>query len=325
MKLFRNNRAQSYSQASPSRPILNGNGPDLNRSLPPTETPDTSFSAFRISAPGSSAGVVDSPTTETISSTQNRDSTGLPGYAPRPPALAVPSYHDAQSRSSVEGAVLMRESISSPTGQRIVHDYFSATPNGRQDEALEEGEEDADDPLVPRTLRPPPPSSLQPLPVRRATLAALPLHNPPPPEVPNGITTFSQLPIELPPPPANALPAYNAHLAHDELRLISSVHLDQNHPAAAFFSAMTSSVNRGGGSSSEGAQTEEMTTGGKKLKVTITRGGRRLNENGTGPIFVRLGRGGTVEGRIDVGKVDYATALEVSVSQAPGSFPGHAD
>ena len=39
-----------------------------------------------------------------------------------------------------------------------------------------------------------------------------------------------------------------------------------------------------------------------------------MDDAGTGPIFVRLGRGGTVEGRIDVGKVTYGLGLEVSVS-----------
>lgn len=39
-----------------------------------------------------------------------------------------------------------------------------------------------------------------------------------------------------------------------------------------------------------------------------------MNDNGTGPIFIRLGRGGVVEGRIDVGKVDHVIGLEASVS-----------
>ena len=196
-------------------------------------------------------------------------------------------------------------------GQQLVRDYFGSPPSARHEGTVEEGEEDDDDPLVPRALRPPPS-----LPLRRATLPALPRFEPPPPEdPPDGSANSAQLPLELPPPPPNTLPAYTPHLARDELRLISSVHLDQNHPAAAFFSAMTTSwVNRVTQAASEGAQSEELMTGGKKLRVVITRGGQRMNENGTGPIFVRLDRGGVVEGRVEVGKVDHAISLEATVS-----------
>lgn len=216
-----------------------------------------------------------------------------------------------------------RESFASPDAHRLVRDYFAPAPATRDEGTLEEEEEDDDDPLTPRPLRPPPPTSL--LQLRRATLPVLPRPEPPPPlreteEGSHEANIASQLPLELPPPPANALPAYTPHLAHDELRLISSVHLDQNHPAAAFFSAMTGSVNRANQAENDGLQTEEMTTGGKKLRVVITRGGRRLNENGTGPLFVRLGRGGIVEGRVEVGKVDHAISLEASVSV--GVSPG---
>lgn len=317
MKLFRNKRTQSYSRASIS-------SSSDTPSSPPLQTPNGIASSFEGSSDDTLSALPISTeparlaasrsVAEIVPPTQSSDSTGLPGYAPRPAALAVPSYDDAFTRSDVEGAVLRRESISSPTGQRMIRDYFALTPSAQQETSLEEGEEDDDDPLTPRPLRPPPQPALMPL--RRATLPILPRHDlHSTEEEPNGSAISPQLPLELPPPPANALPAYTPHLAHDELRLISSVHLDQNHPAAAFFSAMTSSVNRANGSAEDESQAEEMTTGGKKLKITLTRGGRRLNENGTGPIFVRLGRSGIVEGRVDVGKVDHATGLEVSVSE----------
>ena len=195
-------------------------------------------------------------------------------------------------------------------GHHVVRDYFGSRPSALQEQSAlaEEEDEDDDNPLVPRLLRPAPQPSL--LPLRRATLPILPRPDPVEEAEPEG---FSQAAIELPPPPANALPAYSAHLAHDELRLISSVHLDQNHPAAAFFSAIATSVTRGE-PGSQGTQDAEVTTGTKKLRLTLTRGGQRMNAHGgTGPVFVRLGRGGVIEGRIDVGKVDHAVGLEVAV------------
>lgn len=118
--------------------------------------------------------------------------------------------------------------------------------------------------------------------------------------------------MELPRPPANALPAYSPHLLRDELRLISAVHLDQTHPAAAFFNHIATNFQAPGGTQRE--QLGEMSTGSKKLKLVMTRGAERMNINGTGPMFLRLPRGGDIAGRIEVGKVDHATQLEVSVS-----------
>ena len=120
--------------------------------------------------------------------------------------------------------------------------------------------------------------------------------------------------VDLPPPPTEGPPIYSPHLACDELRLISTVHLDQNHPAAAFFSAMTASALSANPLTSTPHEGAEQSSGGRKLKVFIKNGGERLNSQRTGPLFVRLGRGGVVEGRIEVGKVDHATGLEVSVS-----------
>jgi hypothetical protein len=38
-----------------------------------------------------------------------------------------------------------------------------------------------------------------------------------------------------------------------------------------------------------------------------------MNANGTGPLFIRLPRGGDIAGRIEVGKADHGTQLEISV------------
>lgn len=128
----------------------------------------------------------------------------------------------------------------------------------------------------------------------------------------------TQVILDLP-PPAELPPGYSAHLAEDELRLISTVHLDQNHPAASFFSQMTSNAlsplqaNSGlpGGS---GSGPTEQSTGSKKLKLTLTTGAERTNISGSGPMFIRMNRGGKIEGRLELGKVDHVTGLDVAVS-----------
>lgn len=38
-----------------------------------------------------------------------------------------------------------------------------------------------------------------------------------------------------------------------------------------------------------------------------------MNGNGVGPIFIRLPRGGEIAGRVEVGKVDHATRLEIAI------------
>ena len=196
--------------------------------------------------------------------------------------------------------------------------------------------DDEDDPLVPRLLRAPP--ERVPRPLRRQT-DPLPSHpapsaapeNAPIEEESTENTTEAeqtetagvvqarldplaqgQATLELPGAPADALPSYSPHLARDELRLISTVHLDQNHPAAAFFSAMTASAITANPLASPPPATDEQSTGGKKLKLTLTSGGETVQ--GSGRLFVRMGRAGVVEGKIHVGKVDHATGLEVSVS-----------
>ena len=201
--------------------------------------------------------------------------------------------------------------------------------------------EDDDDPLVPRVIRAPPERVLRPL--RRATEPVLQGHtlNSVIQEQDDEVlqdddeasreavdtsgdaaaglqsqldpSQSANVPLELPAPPADALPSYTPHLAADELRLISTVHLDQNHPAASFFSAMAASAITANPLAEPPPAADEQSTGGKKLKLTITSGGELMN--GTGRVYVRLGRGGVVEGKVYVGKVDHATGLEVSVSE----------
>jgi len=227
-----------------------------------------------------------------------------PGYLPATATSApIPSYEAALGESSQSPRAL-----SGFIGTRPRRISVLATSPGSDDSAIADDEDtDEDDPLVPRIIRPSPALLLVPLPTRRATFAA-PAR--PPTPTPDQ-QTLLQLPVEVPRPPANALPAYSPHLLRDELRLISAVHLDRNHPAAAFFNHVANSYNAQGGIQRD--QTEEMTTGSKKLKVTMTRGAERMNTNGTGPIFIRLPRGGDLAGRIEVGKADHATQLEVSV------------
>jgi len=70
-----------------------------------------------------------------------------------------------------------------------------------------------------------------------------------------------------------------------------------------------------------GAQQEDLgdgreeITGGKKLKINIKRGALRMNGNGMGPLLIRMGREGWIEGTVEVGKVDGAVGLEVSVGR----------
>lgn len=195
----------------------------------------------------------------------------------------------------------------------LTYDYMNDVQ--RVVSPFQEDNDDDDDPLVPRPLRELASPTLRPL--RRATFSAPPSRpSTPPPHENEPLSTgpTAQLPLELPAPPASELPSYSAHLAHDELRLISTVHLDQNHPAAAFFGALTNAMTSGMSRAREVDQEAPITTGNKKLRVTLLRGAERMNSNGTGPIYARMGRGGTVSGRVSVGKVDHATRLEISVS-----------
>jgi hypothetical protein len=118
------------------------------------------------------------------------------------------------------------------------------------------------------------------------------------------------------PPALSLLPPYNAHLAPQEIRLISTVHLDQAHPSQSFFTALANSLVHASPVAADDPQREQpqdYTTGGRKMKLTLTKGGYRMNANATGPLYVKVGRGGRIEGRVEIGKVDYASSVEVSV------------
>ena len=130
----------------------------------------------------------------------------------------------------------------------------------------------------------------------------------------NPLEDITQIPLDLPHPPEQP-PGYSAHLAQDELRLISTVHLDQNHPAAALFSQMTSAVLSPlqTESDSPSSPPAEEIIGGKKCRMIITTGVEHINANGSGPAFMRLRRGSKVEGRIEIGNVDHVTGLEIAV------------
>lgn len=286
--IFRNRRANSESGSS-TRPTSSSNtrpGPeDAGPSRPAPIPEDAVVRTAPLSIPGREVQP--------------------PGYSPAP----IPSYEAALGESSASPRALS----GFMGGQTPTHNQRSmlGTSTGSRGCAIADEEDtDEDDPLVPRIIRPSPALQLVPLPQRRATFVAS--ARPPSPTPDQDI--LLQLPVEIPRPPANALPAYSPHLRRDELRLISAVHLDQTHPAAAFFNHIASNFNASGGMQRD--QTEEMLTGSKKLKLVLTRGAERMNANGTGPIFIRLPRGGDLAGRIEVGKTDHATQLEVSVSES---------
>lgn len=246
-----------------------------------------------------------------------------PNYASQVATAPIPSYELALSQSPTSaGAGSLSNLARSPPPRSAFLDYRIPATNGNGSAALgtstgsrgcaiaDDGDTDEDDPLVPRVIRPSPALNLIPLPQRRATFAA-PERSSEPSPIDSQPLPSTFLPLEMPRPPANALPAYSPHLLRDELRLISAVHLDQTHPAAAFFNHIATSFTSPGGTQRE--QPRALTTGGKKLKLTLTKGAEKMNNNGTGPIFIRLPRGGEVSGKIEVGKVDHATKLEVAI------------
>jgi hypothetical protein len=285
--IFRNRRANSES-GSTNRPTSSSNarpGPEdagPSRPAPIPESPPERSTAMAI--PGREIQP--------------------PGYSPAP----IPSYEAALGESSQSPRALSGfMGGQTPDRQRSI---LGTSIGSRGCAVADEEDTDEDDPLVPRIIRPSPALQLVPLPQRRATFVASAR---PPSPTPNQ-NILLQLPVEIPRPPANALPAYSPHLLRDELRLISAVHLDRTHPAAAFFNHIATNFNASGGTQRD--QTEEMSTGSKKLKLVLTRGAERMNSNGTGPMFIRLPRGGDLAGRIEVGKTDHATQLEVSVGRS---------
>lgn len=305
--LFRNRRANSESGASP------GAAP----TRPGPEDAGPSRVTSRIPAPIQEDGEAERSPPINIPGREVQP----PNYASQVATAPIPSYEVALSQSPPTSNGILGSSVTqSPPPRSAFLDYRISTSIGQAGLATstgnrscaiaDEGDTDEDDPLTPRIVRPSPALNLVPLPQRRATFAG-----PERPHTPSPTDTqplpSSFMTLELPRPPPNALPAYSPHLLRDELRLISAVHLDQTHPAAAFFNHIATSFTSPGGAQRE--QLRALTTGGKKLKVTLTKGAEKMNNNGTGPIFIRLPRGGEVSGKIEVGKVDHATKLEVAI------------
>lgn len=243
------------------------------------------------------------------------------GREPDPP---IPSYEDALSQSADSDGASRRESVGSKE-RRADGAYLDSCPPAMQEDVFEDDQgvdDDGDDSLIPRRVRTAPDPNI--VPSRRNTFAAIsPDSLPTPQNEPAASTSLpspspAPAPYGRPPSPAaNALPAYSPHLANDELSLISTVRRDLNHPSAAFFSALASSFVHSTAEPPTDPQPDqpvEWSTGGKKLRVTFTRGGYRMNANGTPPVYVKVGRRGVIEGRVEVGKVDHGTTLELAVS-----------
>jgi hypothetical protein len=231
------------------------------------------------------------------------------------------SYEAALSDSPDDAEWLRRESLSLEFHQAAGNFPSSPLPGTHAIGAENAIESDADDgdPLLVRPSRScPEPNfsllyshSLTELSPRTAPIPS------PPDTDPNATFVGNRTTFDLPPPLATLLPAYSPHLAKDERRLISTIHLEQNHPSAAAFSAVASSVHAAPEPpmDSQAELPDEWAAGTNMLHVTLTRGACQSNPNGTGPMSVKLGRKGVIEGRIEVGKVDHGTALEVMVNR----------
>ena len=115
------------------------------------------------------------------------------------------------------------------------------------------------------------------------------------------------------PPHTSDPPIYSPHLAENETRLSSNVHMDRTHLSAQAFTQLHAELNL---PPPPPPETRTHQTGSKKMQIFLTRGAERLNENGTGPLFIRVGRQGKIEGRIECGKTDKITSVEVAVSRA---------
>ena len=328
MNVFRFRRSQSVSdsQNRPRTLPLIPTGPlDIPRApSPSSQTPTNSASRPNEQAPAPRYDYGDS----------GMPPSGGRGAPPDYSADPIPSLGALSiSQRSVGPA-----SFTSPRrdSQLLVRDYFGSSPSARGEALGQVEEDDDDDPLIPRQPRPAPVLNLRPLPRRNTLSGTTP--DPPPdassidesdelfgpieegedPVSPTDVVTSSsgspvvQLPPEPPPPPpASDLPTYSAHLHRDELRLISSAHLDENHPAAAYFNEVAL---RHINPPSSPQQSASIVTGSKKLRLILTRGGRRTNMNGTGPVSIRLRRDGVVEGRIEVGSgVEHGVKLEISL------------
>ncbi|KAK6903239.1 hypothetical protein I203_108504 [Kwoniella mangroviensis CBS 8507] len=310
-----------------------------------SNTPTDDQSQSHISSTGApllppiSTGVLFLPTSSTPS-VPIPTSTSERWVRPTLPSYAVSRAVDANADlPEYQDAVAVGPSSNNDDGilNRAAAEYFGTSSNSHTDEpsrltsaspteefALDisedngpslEVEEDDDDPLIPR--RRILDSHEHGQSYRRNTFSVFEASHQRPTVSSNLSTSldnrngFVDLPI-----PTSEPPIYSPSLGRDELRLISTVHLSADHPASAYFNAIAQSPPPPAGPSSSSnvaGGDSDISTGGKKLKLTLTRGGRRMNANGTGPLYIKLGREDWVEGRIEVGKVDRAVGLEVAI------------
>ncbi|WVW82768.1 hypothetical protein I302_104779 [Kwoniella bestiolae CBS 10118] len=278
------------------------------------------------------------PTTRRSSEPVGRTNTNERWARPTLPSYAVSRVLEGNSDLPEYEVAISPSSINNDDGSlnRAATEYFGTSPNDSairstspiEESALDttdenvpsfEGEDDDDDPLMPRRRV----LDENGQPSRRNTFSVFePPHPHPTRTGSTNLSTslgnpnsngFIDLPI-----PTSEPPIYSPSLGRDELRLISTVHLSADHPASAYFNAIAQSPPPPAGPSSSnwlrgGEANTNTSTGGKKLKLTLTKGGRRMNANGTGPLYIKLGREGWVDGRIEVGKVDRAVGLEVAI------------
>ncbi|ORY29960.1 hypothetical protein BCR39DRAFT_530320 [Naematelia encephala] len=252
----------------------------------------------------------------------SRPGPGLPAYSPRDTLGHLGRLGDGEVEEGPESPIEegRREdrepSLGTSQSRSLVEDLIRASPYapfGETPLALNEHEEEGgggddddeydDDPLVPRQ------AGRMAVSRRRTSDGILlrPTISSPPYLEP------LEMPLEFPAPLQSELPVYSANLAADETRLISTVHLDESHPGASFFTALNRGIITSSQPPVEPSTHAPIQTGSKKLSLTLTMSTERLNSNGTGPIFVRLPRLGKVEGTVTVGNVDYGTRLEVSI------------
>ncbi|KAK8869558.1 hypothetical protein IAR55_000125 [Kwoniella newhampshirensis] len=324
--------ASSSTRSAESEPRLSTGLPVLPPIVGPTGL--AMFPGLDVSAPSTStrhAGPIPIPSrrqSEPVVRSTQTSTAPPPDYAVSPQSQArgsalsnphssvpIPTYETALSQSPP-----VRESPATSDGERWMRDYFGSSSSQSQGalppvedvevEMDEVEEDDDDDPLSPR---PPGPRHNLHM-ARRYTVGAIPTEQEDDDDPMGGFSSSlgARSNVVQMLPPTALPPAYSSDLAHDELRLISSVHLSSDHPASAFFHAITSPPPANDGLPASPEQTN-LTIGRKKLKLTLTRGGERTNPNGTGPMFIRAGRGGAVEGTIEIGNVEHATDLEISI------------
>ncbi|WWC89850.1 uncharacterized protein L201_004778 [Kwoniella dendrophila CBS 6074] len=294
--------------------------------------------------------VISSPTSSRL---QSRDDSSFVNQATReyfgtsstsqtnnPFRTSSPIEETAQEDSSEENGT----SSENQTSEDVFSDHREAQTqreDGDQDQVLDEGFEednDDDDPLIPRRR------ILDPQTARRNTFTATDRPRPRRPTLSSGLSSslgrtdsnadrgltslLGEGYIDLPIPTSDP-PIYSPSLGRDELRLISSVHLSADHPASAYFneiaqsppppsgpipsSSLANLENNNNSDNSNTISSMNTSAGNKKLRVNITRGAKRLNLNGTGPLYIKLAREEWVEGIINVGKVDRAVTLEVAI------------